>query len=75
MGTSAIIPQDVVEIKILFIRGRKVMLATNAELAQKIESLEKRHDAQFKVVFDAIRQLMVPPETKKRKIGFGREKD
>jgi hypothetical protein len=32
--------------------------------------MEKKYDAQFKVVFDAIRQLMVPQETKKRKIGF-----
>ncbi|MEK7297086.1 MAG: ORF6N domain-containing protein [Planctomycetota bacterium] len=46
------------------------MLISNAELARKIESLEKKYDSQFKVVFDAIRQLMTPPETKKRKIGF-----
>jgi hypothetical protein len=32
--------------------------------------LEKKYDAQFRVVFDAIRQLMAPPESKKRKIGF-----
>jgi len=32
--------------------------------------LEKKYDAQFKVVFDAIRQLMTPPEPNKRKIGF-----
>lgn len=32
--------------------------------------MEKKYDAQFKVVFDAIRRLMVPPEPKKRKIGF-----
>ena len=32
--------------------------------------MEKKYDAQFKVVFDAIRQLMTPPEPKKRKIGF-----
>jgi hypothetical protein len=32
--------------------------------------LERKYDAQFKVVFDAIRQLMVPPEPNKRKIGF-----
>jgi hypothetical protein len=32
--------------------------------------LEKKYDAQFKVVFDAIRDLMTPPEPKKRKIGF-----
>jgi hypothetical protein len=35
-----------------------------------LEALEKKYDAQFKVVFDAIRQLMTPPEPKKRKIGF-----
>ncbi|MBI2352336.1 MAG: ORF6N domain-containing protein, partial [Deltaproteobacteria bacterium] len=34
------------------------------------ETLEKKYDAQFKVVFDAIRQLMKLPEPKKRKIGF-----
>jgi hypothetical protein len=32
--------------------------------------LEKKYDAQFRVVFDAIRELMAPPESKKRKIGF-----
>jgi hypothetical protein len=49
------------------------MLLSNAELARKIESLERKYDSQFAVVFDAIRQLMIPPETKKKKIGFGRE--
>jgi hypothetical protein len=34
------------------------------------DALEKKYDAQFKVVFDAIRQLMTPPEPNKRKIGF-----
>jgi hypothetical protein len=33
-------------------------------------ALEKRYDGQFKVVFDAIRRLMEPPQTKRRKIGF-----
>ena len=46
------------------------LLSSNAELARKLESLEKKYDAQFKVVFDAIRQLMSPPETKRREIGF-----
>ncbi len=55
-----------------FVRLRQ-MLASNAELARKLEALEKKYDAQFKVVFDAIRQLMTPPETKKKKIGFRRE--
>jgi len=52
-----------------FIRLRQ-MLASNAELARKMDSLEKKYDVQFKVVFDAIRQLMSPPETKRREIGF-----
>ena len=46
------------------------LLASNAQLARKLEALEKKYDAQFKVVFDAIRQLMSPPELRKRKIGF-----
>jgi len=46
------------------------MLASNAELARKLEELEKKYDAQFKVVFDAIRALMTPPEPKRKRIGF-----
>lgn len=52
-----------------FIRLRE-LLASNKELAKKIEELEKKYDVQFKIVFDAIRQLMTPPEPKKKKIGF-----
>jgi hypothetical protein len=58
-----------IEIMRTFVRLRQ-LLATNVELARKLEALEKKYDAQFKVVFDAIRQLMRPPEPKKRKIGF-----
>ena len=46
------------------------MLATHKNLARRLDDIEKKYDTQFKVVFDAIRQLMTPPETKKRKIGF-----
>ena len=49
------------------------MLATHKELRQKIGEIEKKYDHQLKVVFDAIRQLMSPPEAKKRKVGFKRE--
>ncbi|KAF0144251.1 MAG: hypothetical protein FD156_1936 [Nitrospirae bacterium] len=52
-----------------FVKLRELM-ATHKELARKLADMEKKYDAQFKVVFDAIRQLMAPPETKKRKIGF-----
>jgi hypothetical protein len=52
-----------------FVRLRQ-LLATNAGLSRQLAALEKKYDAQFKVVFDAIRQLMTPPETKRREIGF-----
>ena len=58
-----------IEIMRAFVRLRQ-LLATNAQLARKLEALEKKYDAQFKVVFDAIRQLMTPAEPNKRKIGF-----
>jgi hypothetical protein len=44
-----------------FARFRE-LLATQKDLAEKLEELEKRYDAQFKSVFDAIRELMKPPE-------------
>jgi len=46
------------------------MLATHKELKQKIEEMEEKYDAQFKIVFDAIRQIMASPEAKEKKIGF-----
>ena len=58
-----------IEIMRAFVRLRR-MLASHANLARKLEELEKRYDAQFRVVFDAIRQLMAPPEKGRRSIGF-----
>ncbi|MEI7730460.1 MAG: ORF6N domain-containing protein [Verrucomicrobiota bacterium] len=52
-----------------FVQFRHV-LATHADLARKLASLENKYDAQFKVVFDAIRDLMAPPKKIKREIGF-----
>jgi hypothetical protein len=67
---SPVAVQASIQIVRVFVRLRQ-MLTSNAELARKLEALERKYDAQFKVVFDAIRQLMTPPETKKRKTGFG----
>lgn len=61
--------QTSVQVVRAFVRLRQ-MLASNAELARKLAALENKYDAQFKVVFDAIRQLMSPPEPKCREIGF-----
>jgi hypothetical protein len=58
-----------VEIMRAFVRLRQ-MLAAHTDLARKLTALEKKYDAQFKVVFDAIRELMAPPAGKKRPIGF-----
>ena len=52
-----------------FVKMRN-MLASNAELAKKIESMEKKYDSQFKSVFDAIKRLMLPPDKPKGSIGF-----
>ena len=52
-----------------FVRLRQ-MIASHADLARKLDVLERKYDAQFKVVFDAIRQLMAPPAKKKTPIGF-----
>ncbi|GBE04170.1 ORF6N domain protein [bacterium BMS3Abin09] len=56
-----------------FVKLRQ-MLASNAQLARKVKSLENKYDEQFKVVFEAIYSLMDTNEIKKsRKIGFNRE--
>ncbi len=58
-----------VEIMRAFVRLRR-MLVSHDELAHKVASLERKYDGQFKVVFDAIRQLMATPDTDRRPIGF-----
>ena len=52
-----------------FVRLRE-MLASNEELARKLDALEKRYDGQFRVVFQAISKLMEPTRSRNRKIGF-----
>ena len=58
-----------IEIMRAFVRLRE-MLQSNAQLARKLAALEQKYDAQFRIVFDAIRELMKPPATSKRPIGF-----
>jgi hypothetical protein len=65
-----------IQIMRAFVKLRE-MLSSNKELAHKLTLLENRiekHDGEIKAIFNAIRQLMVPPETKSKKpIGFRRE--
>lgn len=60
-----------IEIMRAFVYLRE-MLATHKDLAQKLAQLEKRYDHQFKIVFDAIRELMTLPSKPKKPIGFQR---
>ena len=63
--------QASVQVVRAFIRLRQ-MLTSNAELARKLSDLERKYDSQFRVVFDAIRQLMTPPEPQRKQIGFAK---
>ncbi len=64
-----------IEIVRTFVRLRQ-LLATNVDLARKLAALERKYDDQFKAVFDAIRQLMTPPDPpRKRRIGFAAWED
>ena len=64
-----------VEIMRAFVHLRR-MFGSNADLARKLTALEKKYDGQFKVVFDAIRALMTPPDAKKKRtVGFSPPED
>ena len=58
-----------IEIMRAFVKLRR-MLTAHAELAQKLEVIERKYDGQFKVVFDTLRQLMAPPDPPKKEMGF-----
>lgn len=52
-----------------FVRLR-AMIGSNKTLARRLNELEKKYDGQFRIVFEAIRELMAEPEPKARRIGF-----
>jgi hypothetical protein len=61
-----------IEIMRAFVRMREIV-ATHRDLARKLDALEKKYDGQFRVVFDAIRQLMAADAKPRRRIGFAGE--
>jgi hypothetical protein len=64
-----------IEIMRVFTRLR-TLLASHADLLRRLDSMEKKYDKQFQVVFEAIRQLMTPLEDPpKRRIGYQTEED
>lgn len=58
-----------IEIMRAFVRFREFLL-TNNELSRKLNDLENKYDYKFKIVFDAIRELTLPPVQPKKKIGI-----
>ena len=58
-----------IEIMRAFVRLRQ-LLTSHAELSQRLDELEQKYDQQFRAVFDAIRQLMTPPQAPRRRLGF-----
>ena len=77
MLSSVLNSEKAIEVNILIMRAfvkLREMLATHKDLAKKMEEMEKKYDEQFKVVFEAIYELMKPPEPSRRRIGFKSEK-
>jgi hypothetical protein len=74
MAASVLNSERAVEVSLYVVRAfvqLRETLAANKDLARRLDALEGKYDRQFKVVFDAIRELMTPPEPpKKRRIGF-----
>ena len=76
MLSSALNSPRAIQVNIAIIRTfvqLREILSTHKDLARKLDALEKKYDKQFQVIFEAIRQLMIPPpaDLKKRQIGFG----
>jgi hypothetical protein len=74
MLSSVLNSEQAIRVNIAIMRAfvqLRQLLATHEDLARKLAELEKKYDAQFQAVFDAIRQLMTPPVSPPKKIGFG----
>jgi hypothetical protein len=73
MLSSVLHSERAIEVTILIMRAfvkLREMIASHKDLSKRLNDLEKKYDSQFKVVFEAMRQLMTPPVKPKRKIGF-----
>ncbi|MDD5452556.1 MAG: ORF6N domain-containing protein [Desulfovibrionales bacterium] len=73
MLSSVLNSKRAIEVNILIMRAfvqLRQMISSHKNLLRKVEEIEKKYDEQFQVVFEAIKQLMTPPEKPKRRIGF-----
>jgi len=73
MLSSVLRSQRAIKVNIAIMRAfvnlRKIVV-TQEDLRPRLDALEEKYDANFKVVFDAIRELMTPPAMERRAIGF-----
>ena len=73
MAASVLNTRRAVEVSLYVVRAfiqLREALVTHKDLARRLDALAARYDRQFKIVFDAIRELITPPEPKRRPIGF-----
>ena len=73
MAASVLNSQRAIETSVYVVRAFVQMreaLTGHRGIAHRLNELEKKYDSQFRVVFDAIRALMEPPKTTRRRIGF-----
>jgi hypothetical protein len=73
MLSSVLRSQRAIKVNIAIMRAfvtLRQILVTHEELGPRLDALEKKYDVTFKVVFDAIRELMSPPVTRRHAIGF-----
>ncbi len=76
MLSSVLNSKRAVQVNIAIMRAfvkLREMIASHKDLAEKLRALEMKYDSQFRIVFDAIRELMAPPAKPRRKIGFDGE--
>lgn len=73
MLSSVLNSQRAIQVNIAVMRAfvrLRYILVNHADLARKLDELEKKYDKQFSVVFEALRELMQPRETQRKQIGF-----
>jgi hypothetical protein len=78
MLSSVLHSRRAVQVNIAIMRAfvkLRELLASRRDLARRLDEMEEKYAEQFKVVFDAIRELMQPPEKPRRRIGFAQPEE
>ena len=73
MLSSVLHSERAIQVNIAIMRAfvqLREMISSNKGLARRLNELEKKYDSQFRIVFEAIRELMAEPEPKVKRIGF-----